>query len=79
VLIAETQNSARYDAGMRALDSKLFVLSAEIDRDLDDYRVSVPAIRNAESIAFCKPAAGLSCGTPRSISRGGPHRTALLR
>jgi predicted ATPase len=45
----------RYDEGVRALDSKLFVLSAEIDRGLDDYRTSVPAIRSADSIAFQKP------------------------
>src|SRR5258708_32758583 len=40
---------------MRAIDSKLFVLSAEIDREVNDYRVCVPAIRGAESIAFRTP------------------------
>jgi predicted ATPase len=40
---------------VRAIDSKLFVLSAEIDHEIDDYRASVPAIRSAESIAFRTP------------------------
>ncbi len=40
---------------MRALGSKLFVISAEIDHGVDDYRASVPAIRSAESIAFRTP------------------------
>ncbi|HEV7486094.1 MAG TPA: hypothetical protein VGQ65_10455 [Thermoanaerobaculia bacterium] len=40
---------------MRAIDSKLSGVSAEIDHEVDDYRAAVPAIRNAESIVFRKP------------------------
>lgn len=36
---------------MRALDSNLFVLSAEIE-GVDDYRGRIPALRSAESISF---------------------------
>jgi predicted ATPase len=40
---------------VRAVDSPLFVLAAEINHDIRDYRLSIPAIRNTESIPFRTP------------------------
>ena len=40
---------------MRAVDSKLFVVSAEINHEYRDYRMSIPALRNVDSILFRRP------------------------
>ena len=40
---------------VRTLDSNNFVVSAILNRDVDDYRAAIPALRKANEIAFTKP------------------------
>jgi len=40
---------------VRAVDSNLFVLSAELDHELDDYRARIPALHKTDAIEFRAP------------------------